>query len=66
MSWLAGLIKKTHPVYAPGGENKFNQEELASANSLVVFVCLGSPPAPPYFGLFQPGFVFAKIALGAD
>lgn len=53
-------------MYAPGGENKFNQEELASANSLVVFVCLGSPPAPPYFGLFQPGFVFAKIALGAD
>jgi len=24
-------------VYAPGGENKFNQEELASANSSVIF-----------------------------
>jgi len=47
MSWLAGLINKTHPVYAPGGENKFNQEELASANSsvmafyfLIIFVFL--------------------------
>lgn len=66
MSWLAGLINKTHPVYAPGGENKFNQEELASANSsvMVFFVC--SPSPPPHFGLFQPGFVFAKMALGAD
>lgn len=63
MSWLAGLINKTHPVYAPGGENKFNQEELASANSSVMYF---PHPTPSYFGLFQPGFVFAKTALGAD
>lgn len=44
MSWLAGLINKTHPVYAPGGENKFNQEELASANSSVMV-----PPPPPFW-----------------
>lgn len=64
MSWLAGLINKTHPVYAPGGENKFNQEDLASANSSVMFGVFFFPLS--YFGLFQPGFVFAKMALGAD
>lgn len=66
MRWLAGLINKTHPVYAPGGENKFNQEELASANSSVMFFLLPPFPPSPYFGLFQWVFVFAKMALGAD
>lgn len=47
-------------MYAPGGENKFNQEELASANSSVMVPPTLLPPPPLILVRFNQALYLQK------